>query len=256
MKALVLLSGGLDSTAALIWRCQQPGDVAAVFIYYGQPAASRECERAIATARALGVPFHRLDLATAFYGGSRRGLFTPQPSGYEHGVDTAFVPLRNPLLLSAAAARALMLWPLQRDRPLSGILEPHVELVVGFNQDDVQGFPDCRAIFVGAFEHALNLGLGHSGAIRVVVPWATMPKREVIRYVRECSPEHMPLIDASWSCYREQGPCGECTACVARARAMVPEGDSLSDRGGEPNDRVVRVRDEDRADDTAPLGSA
>lgn len=209
-RSLVLLSGGLDSTAALIWALKNGRTPEAVFIDYGQPASGRECERAIATIKALGVEFHRLDLASAYYGGSRRGLFIPQPSGTEHGVDTAFVPLRNPLLLSAAAARAIMLWPTERD----------VELVVGFNGDDVRGFPDCSPEFVSAFEHAINLGLGHSHAVGVTAPWAAMPKRDVIRWVHDAVPESVALIEASWSCYRERGPCGECTACVVRAAAI------------------------------------
>jgi 7-cyano-7-deazaguanine synthase len=207
-RTLVLLSGGLDSTAALLWARRRGGEVHAVFIYYGQPSATRECERAIAATRALGVPFNRLDVASAFYGGSSQGLFTPRPSGTEHGVDTAFVPVRNPVLLSAAAARALMLWP----------GEP-VGLCVGFNANDAAGFPDCRPAFIEAFETAINLGLG-GALITVLAPWAQSSKRDVVTWVRENAAERMPLIEASWSCYRERGPCGECTACVTRAAAM------------------------------------
>jgi 7-cyano-7-deazaguanine synthase len=211
-RTLVLLSGGLDSTAALLWaRLQPDAEVHAVFIYYGQPAASRECGRAIAVTRELGISFNRLDIASAFYGGSSAGLFTPRPSGIEGGIDTAFVPVRNPLLLSAAAARALMLWP-----------NDPVQLCVGFNADDAAGFPDCRPAFIEAFEHATNLGLGRE-AVRVVAPWVHLPKSGVVTWVRDNAPDRMPLLEASWSCYRERGPCGECTACVTRARAIQHE---------------------------------
>jgi 7-cyano-7-deazaguanine synthase len=215
MKTLVLLSGGLDSTAALLWALHQGRSPAACFIYYGQPAATRECQSAIAATRELGVPFHRLDVASVFYGGASRGLFVPQAAGIENGLDRAFVPLRNPVLLSAAAARALMLWPGER-----------VELVAGFNADDQLGFPDCRTPFVSALQGALNLALGPDEAVSIATPFVDFPKRSIVEWVKGYAPERMPLIEASWSCYRERGPCRECTACVTRARALAEEAET------------------------------
>jgi 7-cyano-7-deazaguanine synthase len=222
MKTLVLLSGGLDSTAALLAARREAPDVEALFIYYGQPAGQREQERALAVTRELAVPFHRIDISSAYYGGMSAGLFKAAPSGHVDGVDVAFVPVRNPLLLATAAARALTLWPLgpRRPRPIDAVVEPWVGLVVGFNGDDAGGFPDCTAEFVDAFEHAVNLGLGYTGAIRVIAPWVSMKKAGILRWVREHAPDCLPLIEASWSCYRERGPCGECTACVTRATAL------------------------------------
>lgn len=208
MKTMVLLSGGLDSTAALLWALAEDPASEAVFIYYGQPAAQHECERAIAVARELGVTFHRLDLASAFYGGASRGIFVSPPSGMAGGVDTAFVPLRNPLLLSAAAARSLMLWP-----------DEQVRLVVGFNANDRAGFPDCRPEFIAAFEEAINAGLGRA-QISVEAPWLLHTKRELVLRMRAIEPERFALIEASWSCYAERGPCGVCTACKTRDEAF------------------------------------
>jgi 7-cyano-7-deazaguanine synthase len=208
MKTLVLLSGGLDSTAALLWARANGGVDAALWTYYGQPAATREGERAVAVAKRFELPFLRLDIASAYFGGAPRGLFLPKPAGVEGGVDRAFVPLRNPLLLSAAAARALRTWP-----------DGGVRLVVGFNADDAAGFPDCRQAFLVAFAQALNAGLPEPQVV-FAVPWLDVPKAGVVRWVLENAPTEMPLIEASWSCYREQGPCGECTACVTRAKAF------------------------------------
>lgn len=209
-RALVLLSGGLDSTAALLWARRRGGAVAALFIYYGQPAGQRECERALAVTRELSVPFYRVDISSAFYGQSA-GVFMSRPHGLAVGVDTAFVPVRNPVLLSVAAARALIIWP-----------NEHVELVVGFNGDDAEGFPDCRVPFISAFETAINAGLG-VGRVVIEAPWRLTFKPGVVQWVRENEPAGMPLIEASWSCYRERGPCGECTACVTRVRALPPK---------------------------------
>lgn len=207
-KALVLLSGGLDSTAALFWAVGREVEVAALFIYYGQPSGIRECERAIAVTRELGVPFYRVDVASAFHGVTT-GLFQARPSGLAGDVDSAFVPVRNPVLLSVAAARAMMLWP----------REP-VELVVGFNAGDVRGFPDCSPEFVRSFEETLRIGLGEHESLKVRAPWAELSKADVVNWVRIGVPHRMPLLEASWSCYRERGPCGECTACLTRAAAL------------------------------------
>lgn len=206
---LVLLSGGLDSTAALLWARRRASEVHALFVYYGQPAHSHECERALAVTRELGVPFHRVDVASAFYGGPSRGIMAGPPSGVEGGRDTAFLPMRNPLLLSTAAARGLLLWP---DDPLV--------LVAGFNADDAAGFPDCTLDFVDAFETAMNLGLGRPRAVSVETPWVQYTKRQIVDYVRAFEVDRMPLIEQSWSCYRERGPCGECTACKLRTAAL------------------------------------
>jgi queuosine biosynthesis protein QueC len=212
LKTLVLLSGGLDSTAALIRAlasAPDPGDVHALFVYYGQPSGQRESERARAAARELGVQIHRSDISGAFNGYST-GFFRSRPSGMEHGVDTAFVPGRNAILISTAASRALTTWPRER-----------IEIVVGFNETDVRGFPDCSPAFRGALENVLNLGLGNDqGEVRIGAPWQCCAKAEIVAWVREHAPSRMPLIEASWSCYRERGPCGECTACLMRATAF------------------------------------
>jgi 7-cyano-7-deazaguanine synthase len=208
-KALVLLSGGLDSTAALLWAMRERGEVHALFIYYGQPSGQNEVERAIAATRELGVPFNRIDIASAFTGLST-GLFQARPSGIVGGVDSAFVPARNVVLLSCAAARALSLWP----------GEP-VELVTGFNSGDVAGFPDCSLDFVDALVATINLGLAAPARVSIATPWALHSKREIVEWVAATVPARMPLIEASWSCYRERGPCGECTACLTRARAFA-----------------------------------
>jgi queuosine biosynthesis protein QueC len=213
MKKLVLMSGGLDSTAALMWAltsATEADEVQALFFYYGQPAGQNECARSLAVTRELGVKFTRCDVASVFTG-TYSGLFSPRYSKVVDGLDTAFVPVRNALLITAAAARALTFWP--NDVP--------VELVVGFNQEDARGFPDCSDLFVAAITGALNIGLGRGeDRIKITAPWSAKSKRDVVAWARSTVPQWMPLIEQSWSCYREQGPCGVCTACVVRAGAF------------------------------------
>lgn len=209
MSTLVLLSGGLDSTAALLWALQGGSDVRALFCHYGQPATDREMRRALDVTKALGVPFLRSDLSGAFYGATT-GLFQPRDSAVIDGLDSAFVPSRNLLLLASAVVRARVLWP-------SG----PVEIVVGVNQDDAGGFPDCTVDFLDAAADAVNRGLGTGAGITIRAPWVHLSKRQIIGWARDTVPERFDLIEQSWSCYRPNGPCGQCTACVVRERAFA-----------------------------------
>jgi 7-cyano-7-deazaguanine synthase len=205
-RTLVLLSGGLDSVAALLWARRERPDVEAVYFHYGQPSGPRELRAAIDTTRALGVKFHRCDLQSAFYGGVSVGLLQPTVSSVVDGRDTAFLPGRNAVMLSVAAARAGGAWP---DQP--------VQLVVGYNAQDAAGFPDCRADFIDLLEVAINSG---GGDVSILAPWLAMSKAEIVKWVESNEPVHRVLLERSWSCYRGDGPCGVCTACVVRSGAL------------------------------------
>jgi 7-cyano-7-deazaguanine synthase len=210
MKTMVLFSGGLDSTAALIWATHHGFEPHVLSIYYGQPAGQKElgAARAIAKTLSLGERFHRLDVSGIYYGMSA-GVFMPRANERTAGLNTSFVPMRNPVLLACAAARALNIWP-----------EETVRLVAGFNLQDAEGFPDCRPEFVEAFEYTLAQALGGE-RVRIAAPWATSTKAEAVTWVRQHSPEHEGLLALSWSCYRDGGaPCGECTGCVTRRGAL------------------------------------
>lgn len=207
MKTLVLLSGGLDSTAALFWALHAKRDVACIYFYYGQPAAERELRRAIDLTRDLKVRLFRCDLQSVFYG-THAGLFMARDSAVVGGRDTAFVPARNPVFLSTAAACACGHWQ----------QEP-VELVVGYNTQDAAGFPDCRREFIEAMEATLNAG---GNRVTITAPWLDAGKSEIVRWVEEHTPERLAQLENSWSCYRFDGPCGVCTPCLARAGAGFP----------------------------------
>jgi len=219
MNALVLASGGLDSTAALVYAVQSYGRecTTGLFVYYGQPAADREIRSVIAACKALAVPFVRCDLQSVFHG-STTGLFIPRESAIVGGRDTAFLPGRNAMLLAAAATCGGIRW------------EPNpYSVLVGCNAHDAAGFPDCRLPFLTAAEDAFRAG---GANLNVVAPWLTKTKRQIVDYVRAEAPEHLDLLRASWSCYRPDGPCGACTACMARVGAFEGDGaDPLPDRG-------------------------
>lgn len=206
VPSLVLLSGGLDSVAALLLECRWgPDCVEALFIDYGQPMALRERAAAREAASAVGVPLHFMNIREAFQAVTGSLMASP-PSGRDAaGRDTAFLPGRNALLLSVAASLAAQRWP-------NG-----ARLIVGFNRGDADGFPDCRGEFIDQLTDALQLG---GSNVRIYAPWVTHTKRQIVDWVKREEPSRLHLLRGSWSCYSADGPCGRCTACVTRAAAL------------------------------------
>lgn len=203
-RHFVLLSGGLDSVAALIWAKRRDTEAEAVFIDYGQPARAHERRAAHVAADACGAPLHVIDLSDV-YAGTDAGIFTGRPSELVNGRDTAFLPCRNHLLVSSAAARAALRWP-----------GTPVRLVVGFNWHDGMGFPDCSKHFVTTLQRSLDASFGCDGAFFIDAPWQAITKAEIVAWVRQNASEAVDLLRESWSCYRADGPCGQCTACRVR----------------------------------------
>ena len=212
MAALVLISGGLDSTVAAALYRDRGGEVGAgLFVDYGQRAADREAVAAVAVGRALGfevlctgLPLLGEVSGDALTTGSRD---VPQPKDDElegraavASADAVWVPNRNGLLVNLAAAVA-------EARGLDDVL-------VGFNREEAETFPDNGQ----AFLDALNGCLAHStrGAVKVVAPLIDLSKAELLAAGRAAG---APL-EATWSCY-EGGltPCGACESCRRRDRA-------------------------------------
>lgn len=204
---MVLLSGGLDSVAALLLETKWGADnVEAVFFRYGQPMAAREYASARRACEALSVTLHMRNLEPVFHAFAAGLMASPASDKDESGKDTAFLPGRNAVLLAVAASMADQLW-------LTG-----TSLVVGFNRGDAGGFPDCTAQFCELLGSALRAG-GSSARIRA--PWVTHTKRAIVDWVRRETPSGIALLEQSWSCYSGSGPCRVCTACLARADALA-----------------------------------
>ena len=215
MRAVVLLSGGLDSyTAAAIAR-QQRFALCALTIDYGQRHA-RELESARAVARALEVEQHKeiaLDLRT--FGGSALTSDTDVPRDRDldaTDIPSTYVPARNTIFLALALGWAEVLGA--RD------------IVIGVNALDYSGYPDCRPEFVNAFEHLASLATraGVEGArFRVHTPLITLSKAEIIRRGVELGLEY----GLTHSCYDpapDGAPCGRCDSCALRAKGFREAG--------------------------------
>ena len=214
-KAVVLLSGGLDSyTAGAIVR-RDGFELYALTVRYGQ-VHSRELEAARDVGRALGVREH-LDLAVdlASIGGSALTGATPVPKDRtlaQTDIPVTYVPARNTVLLALALG-----W---------GEVLGASDLVVGVNAVDYSGYPDCRPEFIRAFETlaALATRAGVEGTrFRVHAPLIELTKAEIVRRGVELGLDY----GLTHSCYDpapDGRPCGGCDSCRLRARGFEAAG--------------------------------
>jgi 7-cyano-7-deazaguanine synthase len=215
MRAVVLLSGGLDSfTAAAIAR-HQGFVLYALSVQYGQRHA-RELESARAVARALGVERH-LELAVDLraMGGSSLTSDTAVPLDRDldaPGIPSTYVPARNTIFLSLALGWA-------------EVVGAH-DIVIGVNALDYSGYPDCRPEFIGAFEQLAALATrdGVEGArFRVHTPLITLSKADIIRRGVKLGLDY----GLTHSCYDPEldgSPCGRCDSCALRAKGFREAG--------------------------------
>jgi 7-cyano-7-deazaguanine synthase len=215
VRAVVLLSGGLDSYTAAAIAKQQRFALYALTIDYGQRHA-REIASARAVARALGVEAHEeiaLDLRT--FGGSSLTSDVEVPRDRDltaAGIPSTYVPARNTIFLALALGWA-------------EVLDAR-DIVIGVNALDYSGYPDCRPEFVNAFEHLASLATraGVEGArFRVHAPLITLSKAEIIRRGVEMGLEY----GLTHSCYDpapDGRPCGRCDSCALRARGFREAG--------------------------------
>jgi 7-cyano-7-deazaguanine synthase len=218
LRAVVLLSGGLDSyTAAAI--AQSDGfELCALTVDYGQ-RHTREIESARAVAHALGVARHlELSVDLRGIGGSSLTSDDEVPRDRDparqigEGIPSTYVPARNTIMLALALGWAEVLGA--RD------------LVIGVNALDYSGYPDCRPEFVRAFEALANVATraGVEGArFRVHTPLIAMSKAEIVRRGVELGLDY----GLTHSCYDPTAagrPCGRCDSCVLRARGFDEAG--------------------------------
>jgi 7-cyano-7-deazaguanine synthase len=218
-RAVVLLSGGLDSATVLAIARRDGFATHALSFRYGQRHAV-ELEAAAAVARALGAVEHRVvpvDLAPLVAGGSAltdRAIDVPKDRPVENmgaEIPVTYVPARNALFLCYALAWAEVLGA--RD------------LFAGMNALDYSGYPDCRPEFLAAFEAMARLGT-RAGALgdawSVHAPLIAMSKAEIIRTGVALGVDYR----LTHSCYDPVGTraCGRCDSCVLRRRGFAEAG--------------------------------
>ena len=220
MKALVLSSGGVDSTTALGLAVRKYGrdNVIALSVFYGQKH-DKELRASTAVADYYGVEHLFLDLSVIFRDSNCSLLshsteeipeesYADQLAKTEGGKPVStYVPFRNGLFLSSAASIAL-----SRD---CGVI------YYGAHADDSAGaaYPDCSPVFNRAMNEAIWEGSGHQ--LRIEAPFVGITKAEVVRMGLEIGVPY----ELTWSCYEGgEAPCGRCATCLDRAAAFRANG--------------------------------
>ena len=212
-NAVVLLSGGLDSSTVLAIARAEGYRPYALSVAYGQ-RHDAELAAAARVARALGAVEHRVarvDLGV-FGGSALTDEAIAVPETPTEGIPVTYVPARNTVLLSVALAWA-------------EVLGAH-DLFIGVNAVDYSGYPDCRPEFIAAFEALANVATkaGVEGArFRVHAPLMHLSKAEIIRRGLELGVDYALTV----SCYQadEEGrACGRCDACRLRAQGFAAAG--------------------------------
>ncbi len=216
-SAVVIFSGGLDSTTALYWAKRKFDRVYAITFFYGQRHGI-EVEMAKITAKNAGVDEHKIfEVDLAQFGGSAltdMKIEVPKTSSLEEieerGIPVTYVPFRNGIFISLAAAYA----------ETKGC----TNVVGGWNAVDYSGYPDCRPEFLKSMESALNKGtkIGVEGkSWRILAPLINLRKSEIIKLGLSIGADYSYSI----SCYRGgEVPCGECDSCVLRAKGWLEAG--------------------------------
>jgi 7-cyano-7-deazaguanine synthase len=219
MRAVVLLSGGLDSYTAAAIAKTEGFELYALTIAYGQRHA-REVESARAVARALACARHlELPIDLRAIGGSSLTSDASVPRDRDLSatdiptdIPSTYVPARNTIFLSLALAWA-------------EVLEAS-EIVIGVNALDYSGYPDCRPEFIRAFESLATLATraGVEGQrFRVRTPLINLTKAEIIRRGLALGLDY----GLTHSCYDpgpDGAPCGRCDSCALRARGFTEAG--------------------------------
>jgi len=216
-NAAVLLSGGMDSVAALWWARAHYSRVAAILIDYGQANRDQELTAAYQAAEAAGAHYNlRFCIADSLPRGQGILAGVRDHDEKAHGLSPAFVPGRNLVMLTIAAAHACTLFP-----------NGNIDLVIGACKEDAAGFPDCRESVLAKLAEALRAG--NARQLGIVAPWVHRTKAEILGLLHK---DALESVSRSWSCYRGDGPCLKCSACVLRARAFEAAG--LIDRCAQP----------------------
>ena len=215
-RAVILLSGGLDSTTCLAIAREQGFDLFALTVNYGQRHIF-ELQSAKNVALSLDVEKHSvLDIDLAQFGGSALTDDIEVPKDRVESeiaeIPATYVPARNTILLSVALARAETL--------------DSFDIFIGVNALDYSGYPDCRPEYIESFERTANLATkaGVSGKnFHIHTPLINMTKAEIIKSGTKLGVDY----GLTFSCYDPQGtgaPCGHCDACILRLKGFKEAG--------------------------------
>lgn len=233
--AIVVLSGGQDSTTCLLLACKDYARVHAITFDYHQRHRI-EIEAARIVASMCNIASHEIielpknvlastsPLTNATYAVEQYDNADALPGG----IEKTFVPLRNQLFLTLAANRAIAHANEMRNR--------HAVVITGISQEDYGGYPDCRENFLRALQNTIDLAIGSEDTgyrITLLAPLMHLNKHKIVRVSERMNARD--ILAFSHTCYRGASPpCMHCHACLLRARGYAQAGvtDPLLDRIG------------------------
>ena len=213
-KAVVLLSGGLDSTTALYVALRDAYQVSALTLDYGQ-LHKKEIECARQNAESLALTHEIVRFALPWKGSALLDDKIPMPVGrtvelMQASIPVTYVPARNTIFLSFAASYAETIGA--------------SAIFIGANALDYSGYPDCRPDYFTAFQKTLDLGTksGIEGKKMIIAaPLIHLTKREIVLLGESLG---VPF-ERTWSCYQGQAvPCSVCDSCRLRAKGFQEAG--------------------------------
>jgi 7-cyano-7-deazaguanine synthase len=217
-RAVVLLSGGLDSSTVLAIARSEGYELYALSFSYGQRHIV-ELEAASRVAKSIGVSAHRIAaIDLRIFGGSALTSDINVPKGrtageMAHGIPITYVPARNTIFLSFALAWAEVLGS--------------SDIFIGVNALDYSGYPDCRPEFIEAFEKMANLatraGVESRQALKIHTPLIALSKAQIVRTGMELGVDYV----LTSSCYDPSPtgePCGQCDSCLLRQKGFRENG--------------------------------
>ncbi|WP_345991200.1 7-cyano-7-deazaguanine synthase QueC [Sulfurimonas sp. HSL-1716] len=210
-KAVCIMSGGMDSTLSAYMMKEQGFDIIAVHFNYDQRTEAKELECFNNICKALRVE-KKYDLDIGFFKELGASALTDTnieipTGGIEAGIPVTYVPFRNGIFLSMAAAIAEK--------------EGAQAISIGVVEEDSSGYPDCREEYIKSMQQSINLGTKEETDITIHMPLVHLKKSQI---VKEALKLNVPL-ELTWSCYKNEAKaCGICDSCRLRLNGFEQAG--------------------------------
>ncbi len=210
-KAVCIISGGMDSALSAKIAQKDNYEIIALHFNYGQRTQAKELECFRKIAKDVDAKkSYEIDLGFFEQIGASALIdmsIDVPTGGIEEGVPVTYVPFRNGIFLSIAAA----------------VAEKHgaQALFIGVVEEDSSGYPDCREGYINQMQKAINLGTKDETSLEIMMPLVTLKKSQIIKKSLELN---VPL-ENTWSCYQsEELACSVCDSCRLRLRGFKQAG--------------------------------